>query len=66
MAESRDELVHFLNQRLSAALIPDSCPTGAPWRPDFLHVDSGFLPYRPPGVWAYDCRVGRDGGIGKP
>ena len=28
MAESRDELVHFLNQRLSAALIPDSCPTG--------------------------------------
>ena len=28
MAESRDELVHFLNQRLNAALIPDSCPTG--------------------------------------
>ena len=28
MAESRDELVHFLNQRLNAELIPDSCPTG--------------------------------------
>ena len=28
MAESRVELVHFLDQRLNAELLPDSCPTG--------------------------------------